>query len=154
MSPDVRAMPGRAAPMTSDYLKVERLDFIGSPPGVVVSSNAPSMFLDTGPSVVTSTSPVLNPWHPMSDSVDLKHMGKLAEEAGELASAASRCIIQGINECEPVTKKPNKEWLEDEIADLLANIQLVTKRFQLNENRIIDRCETKIKHLEAWHKMA
>lgn len=98
--------------------------------------------------------PKYNPWHPMKDAVDLKHLGKLCEECGELSAAISRCIIQGINELEPVTKKPNYEWLEDEIADVMANIELVSERFKLDQARMIIRVETKKTKLKTWHKMA
>jgi len=96
----------------------------------------------------------MNPWHPMSDPVDLKHMGKLVEETGELCSAAARCIIQGIDECEPVTGKSNRDWLEEEIADVIANISLVIEHFKLNEGRIIARAEQKEQHLKEWHELA
>jgi hypothetical protein len=63
----------------------------------------------------------LNPWRPMTRPIDLKHLGKLGEESNELGAAISRCIIQGIDEREPVTGKPNRQWLAEEIADVLAN---------------------------------
>lgn len=93
-----------------------------------------------------------HPWQPMSNPTDLKHLGKLAEEASELASAASRCIIQGILECEPVNGKSNKQWLEEEIADVEANIQLVKERFELDEDSIATRMEDKYIRLRQWHR--
>lgn len=96
----------------------------------------------------------MNPWHPITDTIDLKHLGKLCEECGELSAAISRCIIQGVYECEPVTKKPNNEWLEDEIADVLAGINLVITRFHLDQERIIKRSELKAKNLKIWHDLA
>lgn len=95
-----------------------------------------------------------NPWHPMTDAVDLKHMGKLAEEACELGTAVARCIIQGIDEAEPVSGKVNRHWLEDEIADVLANIELVTKRFDLDRKRVSERAIRKMDHLRQWHALA
>lgn len=95
-----------------------------------------------------------NPWHPITDTVDLKHLGKLAEEANELGSAAARCIIQGVYEKEPVTGKVNKTWLEEEIADVLANIELVQKRFDLDIRFIIERKWNKVERLQTWHAMA
>lgn len=102
-----------------------------------------------------------NPWHPITDSIDLKHLGKLGEELGELAAAAgkcgaavSRCIIQGVDEREPVTGKENREWLEDEIADVRANSDLVIKRFALDETRIAARVEKKKRYLQGWHDLA
>lgn len=96
----------------------------------------------------------LNPWHPITDTVDLKHLGKLGEELGECSAAVSRCIIQGIEECEPVTKKSNREWLEDEIADVYANAGLTIERFGLNSGRIFDRMLEKQARLRTWHEMA
>lgn len=95
-----------------------------------------------------------NPWHPIDDKVDLKHLGKLAEELSECGSAVARCIIQGVDECEPVTGKVNRVWLEDEIADVLANIALVEKRFNLDAARMAGRAERKMVHLQQWHALA
>lgn len=96
----------------------------------------------------------MNPWHPIKDPVDLKHLGKLGEELAECGAAVSRCIIQGVDEAEPVTGKSNREWLEDEIADVLGNIYLVTQRFKLDMNRMGERAEEKAKRLRLWHEMA
>lgn len=101
----------------------------------------------------SATSPVLNPWLPMTNRLDLKHLGKLGEELNEAGAAVSRCIIQGIDECEPVTRKPNREWLEDELADVLANIELVIRHFDLDTARIDQRVARKLQHLRAWHAM-
>lgn len=95
-----------------------------------------------------------NPWNPITDQVDLKHLGKLAEETCELGSAVARCIIQGVNEREPVTGKVNREWLEDEIADVRANSELVIERLGLDEQRMAVRVERKKAHLRQWHGMA
>jgi len=95
-----------------------------------------------------------SPWHPMSNPVDLKHLGKLLEELGEASAATSRCLIQGIKENDPVTDKPNIEWLEDELADVVANINLCSLRFGLDEDRMNKRMERKMWHLKRWHDMA
>lgn len=109
-----------------------------------------------------------NPWHPIADAVDLKHLGKLVEECSELGeaasslaaaasrcgAAASRCIIQGVGEAEPVTGKINRHWLEDEIADVRANSELNIERFHLDEARIAARAEKKKAQLRQWHGMA
>ncbi len=100
-----------------------------------------------------ATSWALNPWRPMSRPIDLKHLGKLAEELGEASSAASRCVIQGIDEREPVTGKPNRQWLQDELADVLANIELVVAHFGLDVEAIRARAERKKVHLRGWHSM-
>lgn len=98
--------------------------------------------------------PPLNPWHPDTDTVNLKHLGKLAEELSEAGSATARCIIQGIDECEPETGKLNREWLEDELADVMVNAELCTQRFGLNIERMAARMDRKREHLRRWHGLA
>jgi NTP pyrophosphatase (non-canonical NTP hydrolase) len=95
-----------------------------------------------------------SPWHPMTDAVDLKHLGKLSEELGEAIAAVSRCVIQGIDEVEPVTGKINRRWLEDELADVLANIGLCNEHFRFDATRMLERIERKKKHLRGWHVLA
>lgn len=65
-----------------------------------------------------------------------------------------RCVIQGINEREPKTGYLNQHWLEDEIADVLANAELVMDRFHLDKARIAKRSAAKKPLLLAWHKEA
>ena len=102
---------------------------------------------------VPEPAPTLNPWHPITNSVTLKHLGKLSEELGECSAAVSRCIIQGVDETEPVTGKSNREWLEDEMADVIANIQLVVDHLGLDEERMLERAEKKQTRLREWHRM-
>lgn len=92
-------------------------------------------------------------WIPMTNLVDLAHLGKLGEECGELSSIVSRCIIQGIDECDPETGKPNRLALEEEIADVMAMAELAIFRFCLNALRLETRRERKIEMKRAWHKM-
>lgn len=94
-----------------------------------------------------------NPWQPMTDPLDLAVLGKFGEELGECVAAKERCGIQGIDEREPVTGKLNREWLEDEIADIIATSTLARIHFNLDNARIIVRAEKKIAHLRAWHSM-
>jgi hypothetical protein len=95
-----------------------------------------------------------SPWHPISNAVDLKHLGKFGEELNECGAAVSRCIIQGVDEAEPVTGKINRHWLEDEIADVQAGIDLVIEHFGLDDVRILKRLNRKKTHLRQWHKLA
>lgn len=95
-----------------------------------------------------------NPWHPMNDPVDKKHIGKLLEELGEAVAASSRCLIQGINGVEPVTGKANKKWLEEEFADVMAQLQLSAEHFDLDMDFMLKRAEEKYEKCGAWHQMA
>lgn len=100
-----------------------------------------------------ATSWALNPWVPMSKPIDVKHLGKLGEELNECGSAVSRCLIQGIDEAEPITGVVNRQWLQNEIADVLANITLVVQHFRLDTAAISARAELKKGHLRGWHSM-
>jgi hypothetical protein len=95
----------------------------------------------------------MNPWHPITDPTTLKVLGKLAEELGECSAATARCIIQGLDEREPVTGKINREWLEDEISDVIAGVYLAVEKFGLNQKRIELRMLDKIERLKIWHEM-
>lgn len=96
----------------------------------------------------------LNPWHPMTDTVDLKHLLKLVEELNECGTASARCMMQGIDEAEPVTGKVNREWLQDELADVWANMELVIEHFGLDFTEIYTRRNAKKYRLKEWYKMA
>lgn len=93
-----------------------------------------------------------SPWHPETDLQRLKVLGKLLEELGEGVSAAARCIIQGIDEVEPVTLKPNRLWIEDEMADILANVEKTISHFRLDRRRINHRRARKLGYISRWVK--
>lgn len=95
-----------------------------------------------------------SPWNPLvNTAIDLKHLGKLAEELGELIAAVSRCTIQGIDGVEPVTGKPNRQWLEEELADVGAGMWLCMHHFKLDLTKISQRQTRKEDHLRRWHQM-
>jgi enamine deaminase RidA (YjgF/YER057c/UK114 family) len=82
------------------------------------------------------------------------HVGRLAASASQCATAVARCIIQGIDECEPVTGRCNRLWLEDAVAHVAANIDLAVERFGFDLTRIAIRAERKRSHLKQWHALA
>lgn len=96
---------------------------------------------------------LISPWVPMSSPIDLKHLGKLAEEINEAGAAISRCIIQGIDEKEPVTGVVNRVWLQNELADVLAGIELCVEHFGLDAATMTTRCLRKKAGLRRWHQM-
>ena len=97
--------------------------------------------------------PLVSPWVPESSPKRLKILGKALEEGGEYVSAVARCLIQGIDESEPVTGKPNKQWLEEELADVLATSRLIVEEFGLDQQFLIDRMNKKVDQLKTWHSM-
>lgn len=89
-------------------------------------------------------------WQPTTNKADLAILGKLGEETSECASALFRCVIQGIDEEQPVTGKVNREWLEDEIADVLAMIEHTIRHFNLNRDRMSQRTKRKFSYKAPW----
>lgn len=97
--------------------------------------------------------PLISPWVPDQDVGNQKRLGKAVEEGGEYVSAVARCFIQGINENEPVTGKPNKRWLEEEMADVIATMGHLLDHFDLDKEFIQARAEKKAEQLGKWFKM-
>ena len=92
----------------------------------------------------------LSDWIPITDKYTLAVLGKAGEEICEGGSAIFRCIIQGINEKEPVTGKVNRHWLEDEIADIRAMLNHVEIRLGLDMERIGQRQKAKFRYKARW----
>ena len=105
-----------------------------------------------GPIIFSKMNPP-SPWQPENGKVNLAVLGKLGEELCELGAAINRCIIQGVDEKHPVTGKPNKEWLEDEVADVGAGLEIIISHFNLDMGRMDERYEMKKEHKLAWHKL-
>lgn len=97
--------------------------------------------------------PTPHKWVPETDPVRCALLLKFSEEAGELVAAISRCLMQGIDEREPVTGKLNREWLEDEMADVLGLLELTTQVEFLNRSRIAERAQKKRAMKLDWLKM-
>lgn len=96
----------------------------------------------------------LNPWLAERDPLKLIVLGKLQEELGECTAAAGRCILQGFDGTEPETGVPNKVWLEDEIADVLASCDRAVRRLGLDMARITERFKGKTEHFIRWDHLA
>ncbi len=95
----------------------------------------------------------MNPWQPMTNKNDVRVLGKALEELGELIQITSRCLIQGIKEREPASGKVNKLALEEEVADVLAQVGMLIGQFNLDQKFINKRQAEKLKKMDAWLKM-
>lgn len=94
------------------------------------------------PDIVSST--VGNPF---------TYLGFLSRQASKLGQTASRCIIQGLDEEEPVTHVLNRHQLEIDIWMTLVRTDYVSSAFGLDRQRMTGREDRKIKHLGQWHNM-
>lgn len=93
----------------------------------------------------------ISPWMPETDPHRLAVLGKMIEELNECASRAARCIIQGLDEIDPDTGRPNRIELEKEMADVLACFDQVEGRIEVyvGSNRRRD----KGLGFDRWHRM-
>jgi hypothetical protein len=89
-------------------------------------------------------------WQPIQEKFLLAVLGKLGEETAELNAIICRCIIQGIDATEPVTGKWNRDQLQDEVADVLAMIDLLFATVTLNELAIAVRRQKKLGYKNKW----
>lgn len=92
-------------------------------------------------------------WTPTTDSLQLRRFGKLCEELGELQAVAARCIIQGIDEIDPSSGRPNRDRLEDEIADVQAQITVMINDLELDIVAITKRTQLKVGSMRIWDKL-
>ena len=95
----------------------------------------------------------INPWTPERDIVLHQALGKLAEECNELAKIATRCMIQGYAEADPVTQQLNRTQLMEEVADVKATLRWLFD--VLDEPRIGEslREAQKFDGFKAWEAM-
>lgn len=94
--------------------------------------------------------PTPSAWLPETDLQRIATLGKLLEELGEGVAAAARCLIQGIEEVEPTTKVPNRDWLQKELADILAQVDNTVREFALSVSTIQHRRMQKFKYIRTW----
>ena len=81
-----------------------------------------------------------------------KGLSKLLEELGELSQiAAKKLAYMDIDE-HPDGKGSMKLRLEEEIADVLASLEFVCYKFNLNRNFIETRCNIKYDLFLKWDK--
>lgn len=89
-------------------------------------------------------------WRPEPDQKLLAAIGKLGEEAGELASRCSRAMIQGALSLDPSDGRPNAIHIEDEIADVYATAEIVTRLLGLDPAAIVERSRRKRDFKQRW----
>jgi NTP pyrophosphatase (non-canonical NTP hydrolase) len=95
----------------------------------------------------------LTKWTPTTDLLMLRRMGKTGEEAAELLVVTNRCIIQGIDEIDPGTGKVNRARLQDELADVQAQIGCTVLALGLDQEYMARRTAEKIRQMNEWEAM-
>ena len=77
-------------------------------------------------------------------------LGKLGEEASELSARCFRSMIQGLDSIDPDTKRTNLSELQDEIADVCAQLKLIEEFIDVDRHYIIERVIKKYKYKLPW----
>lgn len=94
----------------------------------------------------------ISPWIPEQDKHLLATLGKMIEELNECGARAARCIIQGLEELDPATGRPNRIELEREMADVLACFDQAAARIEDLVPGVIRRRD-KNHGFNQWHRM-
>lgn len=94
------------------------------------------------------------PWHPITDPIHLKYLGKIVEEGGGLLGIVGGVILQGFDNRDPKTGVHNVQALEDKIADVFASANLCIQKFNLDLERITQRVKGKMIFLKPLHEAA
>ena len=95
----------------------------------------------------------LQPWYVETDAQRLRRFGKTLEELGELQAVVARCIIQGIDEVDPSSGKVNRKRLEEGIADVDAQLDLLMSAFDLDQQFIYTRSNDKVDQMHTWERL-
>ena len=92
-------------------------------------------------------------WVSESDPLILRRVGKAGEELAELAKVCSRITIQGFAGIDPKTGISNRQSLEEEIADVMAQCECMIKTLELDAAAISARTISKIVLMDKWDAM-
>lgn len=95
----------------------------------------------------------MSPWQIETDPLRVRRLGKTLEEINELGAVLARCTIQGIDEIDPSSGKTNRQRLEEETADVLAQIVCNIEALALNRPAIHARRDEKIRQMVEWESI-
>lgn len=92
----------------------------------------------------------MQPWAPTLTPHQTRRAGKTLEELSELASVLARIQIQGLDDIDISSGKTNRQRLEEEAADVYAQLRLTCKSFDLDRIAILARVEKKLALMAEW----
>lgn len=136
---------------TDTFEPVSPEETIVARPATEPLSQRPATWLDI---ITPATMP--SPWTPPDfDSITRKAINKLGEENSELTTVLFRIQNQtdGLDAIIPGETKTNRQWLEEEIADVMATSALAVKHLKLDLEFIEQRAKKKTVYLEKWYMM-
>ena len=98
-------------------------------------------------------SETVSAWVPIEDKLWLRRMGKTGEECSELIGVTTRITIQGIDDIDPSSKKPNRQRLHEEIGDVYAQLDACIEQLGLDRAFIEARRARKLDYMRQWEEL-
>lgn len=95
----------------------------------------------------------MNPWLPEPDPRIRRRTGKTGEELAELQKVIFRIAIQGIDGVDPETGKTNRECLQEELADVIAQCEETIDFFGFDWEEIERRVGRKRVLMDEWEAL-
>lgn len=94
----------------------------------------------------------MNPWTPDPCPKQARRIGKTLEELAELSKILARISIQGLDAVDPKTGVSNLQSLQEETADVQAQINLNVAFFRMDQDMLLNRIEKKEDQMTQWEK--
>jgi len=95
----------------------------------------------------------MNKWELAEDPILRRRMGKTGEELSELAAVVNRIQIQGIDSVDPSSGKTNRQRLEEEMADVMAQCRVTIEVLGLDESAMHMREIEKRRQMAEWESL-
>jgi NTP pyrophosphatase (non-canonical NTP hydrolase) len=92
-------------------------------------------------------------WVPETNPMILRRVGKTGEECAELSKVCSRITIQGLAGVDPATGESNRQALQKEIADVVAQCYTTINALNLDDEAVRVRCVEKQRQMAEWEAM-
>lgn len=95
----------------------------------------------------------MSKWTPESNPMILRRVGKTGEECAELSKVCSRITIQGLDGVDPATGETNRQALQKEISDVVAQCYTTINALGLDDDAVRVRCIEKQRLMAEWEAM-
>lgn len=89
-------------------------------------------------------------WVPDADPKQARRIGKSLEELGELVAVLGRISIQGIDAIDPASGKSNRQRLEEESADVYAQLDCNLVALGMDQAKLWERRKLKVAAMAEW----